>query len=182
MNADWTSLIVGSDDEMSLALSIPLSGDASERNTNGANHRGPHLQFRENGADIPNELIEAVADGSATFLCGAGVSFRVGLPLFETLTTQVYEELGEKPDDEPAERNALERKEFDRALRSLEKRTHRPGTLSRVRKAVSQLLTAPADPLPDHTALLQLSKDIEGRSRFMSTRWARTMLLSRTRC
>ncbi len=127
------------------------------------------MQFREDGADIPNELIEAVADGSATFLCGAGVSFRVGLPLFETLTTQIYEILGEKPDDEPAECNALERKEFDRALRSLEKRTHRPGTESRVRKAVSQLLVAPSGPLPDHAALLQLSKDIDGRSRLLTT-------------
>jgi hypothetical protein len=103
------------------------------------------------------------------FLCGAGVSFRVGLPSFKRLTEQVYERLGEAPDDEPAERNAIASKEFDRALRSLEKRTHRPGTESRVRMAVTELLAPPATDFPDHRALLQLSKDAEGRSKLLTT-------------
>jgi hypothetical protein len=111
----------------------------------------------------------AVRDGDAVFLCGAGVSFRVGLPSFKRLTEQVYERLGEVADDEPGERNALESKEYDRALRSLEKRTHRPGTESRVRKAVTELLAAPAMDFPDHRALLQLSKDSEGRPRLLTT-------------
>lgn len=127
------------------------------------------MRFLQDGADIPDELIEAVRDGNAVFLCGAGVSFRVGLPSFKRLTEQVYERLGEVADDEPAERNALESKEYDRALRSLEKRTHRPGTESRVRKAVTELLAAPAMDFPDHRALLQLSKDSEGRPRLLTT-------------
>jgi len=96
------------------------------------------VRFVEQGADIPNELIRAVTDGSATFLCGAGVSFRVGLPSFKTLTEQVYTRLGESSNEEAAERNAIASKEYDRALRSLEKRTHRPGTSSRVRDAVAE--------------------------------------------
>jgi SIR2-like domain len=60
-------------------------------------------------------------------------------------------------------------REFDRALRSLEKRTHLPGTESRVRKAVSELLIAPAVALPDHLAILQLSKDVEGRPKLLTT-------------
>jgi hypothetical protein len=127
------------------------------------------VRFVENGADIPDELIRAVTNGSATFLCGAGVSFRADLPSFRELTERVYDRLGESPDGEPAERNAIESKEYDRALRSLEKRTHRPGTPSRVRDAVAALLAPPAGAFPDHFALLQLSRDADGRSRLLTT-------------
>jgi hypothetical protein len=127
------------------------------------------VRFLEQGADIPDDLIRAVDNGRATFLCGAGVSFRVNLPSFKDLTERVYARLGESPNDEAAERDAISRREYDRALRSLEKRTHRPGTPSRVRDAVAQLLTAPAGPFPDHLALLQLSRDADGRPRLLTT-------------
>jgi hypothetical protein len=131
--------------------------------------RAHQVRFIEQGADIPDELIRAVTAGSATFLCGAGVSFRVDLPSFETLTERVYARLGETSNDEAAERNAVLRKEYDRALRSLEKRTHRPGTPSRVRDAVADLLTPPDVAFPDHLALLQLSRDGDGRPRLLTT-------------
>jgi hypothetical protein len=127
------------------------------------------VRFLEQGADIPDELIRAVTNGGATFLCGAGVSFRVNLPSFRELTERVYVQLGESPNDEAAERNAISSKEYDRALRSLEKRTHRPGTPSRVRNAVAELLAAPAVTFPDHLALLQLSTDSDGRPRLLTT-------------
>jgi hypothetical protein len=127
------------------------------------------MRFLEKGTDIPDDLIRAVNEGSAMFLCGAGVSFRVGLPSFETLTKSVYTQLGESWSDEPAERTAIESKQYDRALRSLEKRTHLPKTASRVRGAVSDLLTAPSCALPDHLALIQLSRDSEGRAKLLTT-------------
>src|SRR5260370_38685822 len=105
---------------------------------------GGSVRFLEQGADIPDELIRAVIKGSATFLCGAGVSFRVNLPSFKELPERVYAQLGESPDDEAAERNAIASKEYDRALRSLENRTHRARTPSPARSAVSQLLALPA--------------------------------------
>lgn len=127
------------------------------------------MRFLEHGADVPDELIRAVTKGSATFLCGAGVSFRVTLPSFKQLTEQIYAQLGESPDDEAAERNAIASKEYDRALRSLEKRTRRPGTPSLVRDAVSDLLVSPSVAFPDHLALLQLSRDGDGRPRLLTT-------------
>jgi hypothetical protein len=128
------------------------------------------MRFLEDGADIPNELIRAVNDGDAVFLCGAGVSRRVGLPSFEELSEQVYQELGETRLNEPAERRAFERTEYDRALRSLEKRTQGPGTPSRVRIAVAKLLAArDGVAVPDHLALLQLSRDAEGRPKLLTT-------------
>ncbi len=128
------------------------------------------MRFLEDGADIPDELIRAVTDGNAVFLCGAGVSRRVGLPSFQELTEQIYRELGEAHGNEPAERKAFERGEYDRALRSLEKRTHRFGTASHVRVAVAKLLAArDGAAVPDHSALLQLSRDTEGRPKVLTT-------------
>ena len=127
------------------------------------------LRFLENGADIPNNLIGAVNDGTVIFLCGAGVSFGAGLPLFEGLTECVYQRLGESWKTQAAERKAIENKEFDRALRSLEKRTHLPKTTSHVRDAVSERLTVPAGPFPNHRTVLQLSQDSEGRPRVLTT-------------
>lgn len=128
------------------------------------------MRFLEQGADIPDDLIRAVTDGDAVFLCGAGVSKCVGLPLFKKLTELVYQELGETWHNEWAEKSAFNRFEYDRVLRSLEKRTRRPGTRSRVRNAVVKLLSAPDGvSSPDHLVLLQLSRDKEGRSRLLTT-------------
>ena len=92
------------------------------------------VRFLEQGADIPDDLIRTVTAGNATFLCGAGVSYRAGLPLFDRLTQKIYEDLQESPDEEAAEREAIKRQEFDRALSSLEKRTRAPRADSRVRE------------------------------------------------
>jgi hypothetical protein len=127
------------------------------------------LKFLENGADIPDELIRAVNEGTAIFLCGAGVSFRVGLPTFKKLTEDIYSHLGETWTSEPAERNAIRKEQYDRALRALEKRTHFPKTASRVRNAVTKLLVTPSCALPDHLAIVQLSRDAEGRPKLLTT-------------
>jgi NAD-dependent SIR2 family protein deacetylase len=101
------------------------------------------MRFLEDSADIPDELIGAVTDGDAVFLCGAGVSLRAGLPTFKGLTDQVYQKLGETRANEAAERWAYDREEYDRVLRSLEKRTYLRRAPSRVRMAVAEILTAP---------------------------------------
>lgn len=127
------------------------------------------MRFLDKGIDIPDDLIRAVNEGSATFLCGAGVSVRVGLPSFKTLTEEVYRRLGETWDDEPAERIAVAAEQYDRALRSLEKRTHLPKTDSRVRIATTDLLATAGRTLPDHLSLIQLSRDADGRPKLLTT-------------
>lgn len=129
------------------------------------------MRFREDGADIPDSLIEATTAGDAVFLCGAGVSMRERLPNFEKLTQEVYNVLRETWANEPAEQRAWNRGEYDRVLRSLEKRIHRPGTPPRVREVVRDLLGI-ADGVViavDHLALLQLSRDTDGRPRLLTT-------------
>jgi len=128
------------------------------------------MRFLENGADIPEELLHAVNAGDVIFLCGAGVSRRAGLPSFRELAEQVYGRLGENQRNEAAELRAFERDEYDRALRSLEKRTHFPGTTSQVRINVSQLLASTINtPILDHQTLLKLSRDKDGRTRILTT-------------
>jgi hypothetical protein len=128
------------------------------------------MRFLEDGADIPDELIRSASDGDAVFLCGAGVSMRAGMPSFKKLTDDIYIELGETRANEPAEHIAYERSEFDRALRSLEKRTHFPKAPSRVRVAATKLLTAKIGvDTSHHLALLHLSRDRDGRPRLLTT-------------
>ena len=99
------------------------------------------MKFIPGTPDIPDELIRDVADGNAVFLCGAGVSMRVHMPSFKELTEKIYAALGETPDNEAADYEAMKPREYDRALRSLEKRHHLPRVPSRVRAATAKLLT-----------------------------------------
>jgi SIR2-like domain len=128
------------------------------------------MKFTEHSPEIPSELIRDVNDGNIVFLCGAGVSRGAGLPLFQELTDDVYARLGESKANEAAERIAYGRTEYDRALRSLEKRTLLPGTDSRVRAAVAEILATPDDvDLSRHLSLLHLSRDRVGRPRLLTT-------------
>ena len=129
------------------------------------------MRFLPDGADIPDPLVRAVIAGEVVFLCGAGVSFRADMPLFKGLTEHVYATLGETPTNEVSERTAFEREEYDRALRSLEKRTHPPGDpRSRVREVAAARLRAPDGvEFRDHRALLEISKDSAGRPRLLTT-------------
>jgi hypothetical protein len=128
------------------------------------------MRFIAGTPDIPDELIKDVSDGNAVFLCGAGVSKRVGMPLFGNLADQIYADIGETPKNEAAEEEALKHGEYDRALRSLERRTHLPRMPSRVRVATTKLLTPPPGlAVPDHLNLLRLSRDAEGRVRLLTT-------------
>jgi len=43
------------------------------------------MRFIPGAPSIPDELIKDVAEGHTVFLCGAGVSMRVGMPSFREL-------------------------------------------------------------------------------------------------
>lgn len=53
------------------------------------------MRFIDNGPDIPPELLQAQERGETVFICGAGVSRTVGLPLFPDLTKSIYTKLNE---------------------------------------------------------------------------------------
>jgi hypothetical protein len=134
------------------------------------------MQFLPNGPDIPTGLIAAQEKGETLFICGAGVSCTVGLPLFRGLVKGVYQELGEDWNLHPAERDGMRSAQYDRVLRSLERRLaasdlpRARGMRDRIRAAVRAKLTPPSGAdLANHLALLKLSRDDEGQSRLLTT-------------
>ena len=54
------------------------------------------MQFKKDGPDIPERLLQAHEDGRVVFFCGAGISFPARLPSFAQLVDQLYHDLGER--------------------------------------------------------------------------------------
>jgi NAD-dependent SIR2 family protein deacetylase len=139
------------------------------------------MRFLPLGPDVPAELIAAQEKGQVIFVCGAGVSVAAGLPLFRGLVERVYEHLGEDWRQHIAEREGMAEdgrltNQYDRVLRSLERRliasdvSRRRGMRERIRSAVRRVLSPPDGvELSDHLALLELSRDAEGRTRLLTT-------------
>jgi len=139
------------------------------------------LRFTINGPDIPDELVAAQESGQVLFVCGAGVSRGVGLPLFRRLVERVYARLGESWLPYPAENEGMRdggamAGQYDRVLRCLERRlaasdvTRASGLRWRIRDAVRDQLQRPAGLiLTDHLILLELSRDAEGTIRLLTT-------------
>jgi len=139
------------------------------------------LRFTINGPDIPDELVAAQESGQVLFVCGAGVSRGVGLPLFRCLVERVYARLGESWLPYPAENEGMRdggamAGQYDRVLRCLERRlaasdvTRASGLRWRIRDAVRDQLQRPAGLiLTDHLILLELSRDAEGTIRLLTT-------------
>ena len=139
------------------------------------------MRFISNGPDIPTELVSSQEKGLTIFVCGAGVSCTAGLPLFRGLVEGVYRELSEDWRLHTAEREGMDPKgalygQYDRVLRCLERRlaaSNTPrsrGMRERIRSAVRKELAPPlASNLVNHVALLELSRDEEGRIRLLTT-------------
>lgn len=134
------------------------------------------MRFVPGGPDIPRDLIVSQEKGDTVFVCGAGVSRTVGLPIFKELVERVYQRLGESWENHPAEAEGMESRQYDRVLRCLERRLaasdarRNRNMRDRIRGAVNAELAPPegAD-LTNHSALLSLSRDAEGRERLLTT-------------
>ena len=139
------------------------------------------MRFFPEGADVPDGVARLQEEGQTIFVCGAGVSRTIGLPLFRGLVDRVYAELGEDWNLHPAEREGMRdggrlEGQYDRVLRCLERRLaasdlpRNQGMRERIRSAVRKVLTPPENTdFPDHLALLSLSRDPEGRTRLLTT-------------
>ena len=139
------------------------------------------MRFRRDGPDIPDDLVALQEKGQTIFICRAGISRPVGLPSFRDLVQKVYDELGEDWSLHVAEREVMRSDgtlahQYDRALRSLEKRLagsdvpRNRGMRQRIRNAVRRALAPPPEAdLRNHLALLELSRDEEGQSRLIPT-------------
>jgi hypothetical protein len=139
------------------------------------------MRFVADGPDIPYILVSQQEEGQVLFVCGAGVSANVGLPLFRGLVEFVYKFLGESWEDHPAEREVMRpggqlATQYDRMFRALERRLAGPDyrlsqtMRERIRDAVRRgLALKPNSKLEDHLCLLELSRDSEHRNRLLTT-------------
>jgi len=138
------------------------------------------MRFLDNGPDVPEELIRSQLSGEALFVVGAGVSKRVGLPLFDDLTRDVYAAINQATPDQPAtladiaEKDAWDARQWDRVLGLLEKRIvyptpNVPEIHNPIRNAVGQILQAGSRNLTPHKNILAVSSDSSGRPRIVTT-------------
>jgi len=109
------------------------------------------------GPDIPDALLEAWDDDRVVFFCGAGVSARARLPLFEGLVRDAYARQDEMPPGEEDPAWAFP----DRLLARLEK-TY---LSQRIRGSVVERLSKDNNDLASHKALIELAS-FRGRPGF----------------
>ena len=123
----------------------------------------------------------AQLSGGALFICGAGVSMTAGLPSFRHLVEKVYRTLDQDWTGYPSEAGAMDEAgpysgQYDRMLRSLERRLAASDTRAslgmrkRLLLAVaSHLRVGDGAGLPNHEALLELSRGKDGIARLLTT-------------
>lgn len=141
----------------------------------------PDLRFVPGGPAIPGKLVVDQELGRVVFVCGAGVSMTAGLPSFRSLVEGMYSALGEGWETHHAEREVMVSSgrlagQYDRALRCLERRLaahdvrSAGGLRGRIREAVdSRLRPGTGVGLPNHLALLQLSRGPDNSVRLLTT-------------
>jgi len=126
--------------------------------------------FEKNAPDIPLEVLEAQENDNLILFCGAGISYPDGLPLFNGLVDDVYEELSAEPSQQ--EQQAIKQWRYDTALELLEKRYYSESRKENhlVRNAIVSRLTFKNDAKFDtHKAILQLAKTKEQKYRLVTT-------------
>ena len=138
------------------------------------------MRFVGNGPDVPDELVQAHADGKVIFFCGAGVSMHVGLPSFKKLVNQVDKEAGLHATKATT---ALKRKgRYDLLLGSWEKKI----TKQKIRVIVENILRDKIKECSSeksiHRALLDLSVNQEGELHLVTTNFDRCFEKFRTNC
>lgn len=107
-------------------------------------------QLVADGPNLPHALIEAWDQDRAIFFCGAGVSARARLPLFNDLVRHAYKKLSAMPPRKADPAWAFP----DRLLSRLEQ----DFTSGAVRSAVVQRLLADNGDITSHKALIELAR------------------------
>ena len=122
------------------------------------------ISFISKGPQVPTELLEAHENGDLVFFCGAGVSMRAGLPSFRGLVEKVAERVGAGLTKE--DNQDLGRGLYDRILHRWDQKY----VGNRVRTATTEILALPEGAeLDTHRALLDLSRDQDGKPRIVTT-------------
>jgi SIR2-like domain len=138
-------------------------------------------RFVSNGPDIPERLLWKHEEGKVVFFCGAGISYPAGLPDFEGLVEQIYDNLGTTRDT--IEEKAFANFQYDATLDLLERRI--PGNRQAVRSALAKVLKPKwrrKGATETHKALLRLAEDRKGKVRLVTTNFDQIFERVRTQC
>ena len=120
--------------------------------------------YVRDGPDLPEDLLRGHEEDEVVLFCGAGVSRRVGLPLFGELTRQTADRLGAS--SVAVASSDFKEERFDVVFSQLEKECG----AENVRRVVGELLTSPAcADLRTHKAILELGTAKSGRTRVITT-------------
>ena len=113
------------------------------------------MRLTQDGPEIPDDLIRAHDKGDTLFLCGAGVSMRAGLPGFRDLVKAVYRDHHESWTAISAEREAMDRCDYELVLNHLQRRLG-----NSIRQTVARELSSAnaVNGLSSHLTLLQLCR------------------------
>ncbi|WP_366556032.1 anti-phage defense-associated sirtuin Dsr1 [Aquibaculum sediminis] len=130
------------------------------------------MQFKTNGPDIPDGLLQAHEEGRLVFFCGAGISYPAGLPGYKGLVEEIYRLNGTTFFE--SELQAFESERYDATLDLLERRL--PGQRLDVRRALTQVLKPKLrrkGATDTHAALLRLGRNRAGALRLVTTNFDR---------
>ncbi len=129
------------------------------------------MQFVRNGPDVPERLLQAHEDCRVVFFCGSGISFPAGLPGFSGLVKQLSDHFGYLS---PEQANAIEAKQYDRAVGLLERDV--AGGRQIVRRKIADILKPDLNrprATDTHRALLELARHNQQQARLITTNFDR---------
>ncbi len=126
------------------------------------------MQWIIGAPDLPEGLLQLLEDGRLALFCGAGVSYRAGLPGFCGLVNRVYQQTNQAKSE--LEQSEFNRLNFDRVLWLLESRI---GSHTVRRAVIDALELDPSRNLATHRSLLDLATNQEGMCRLVTTNFDR---------
>ena len=127
------------------------------------------MQLIPEGPNIPEALLNAHADGTVVFFCGAGVSLDAGYPLFGGLVEEL--EKRNPITSTPELREAIDREDYDFALSIIQRKLAKNAV--KLRHDTADILSRRPKTLKNHTAILRLSRLRDGTCRLITTNFDR---------
>lgn len=127
------------------------------------------MQLIPEGPNIPEALLNAHAEGTVVFFCGAGVSLDSGYPLFGGLVEKL--EKRNPVTSTPELQEAIDRGDYDFALSIIQRKLGKNAV--KLRHDTADILSRRPTTLKNHTSILRLSRLRDGTCRLITTNFDR---------
>lgn len=130
------------------------------------------MQLIPEGPNIPEALLNAHADGTVVFFCGAGVSLDSGYPLFGGLVEELQKL--NPVTSAPELQEAIQRGDYDFALSIIQRKLGKNAI--KLRQDTANILSKKPTSLKNHTSILRLSRLRDGTCRLITTNFDRLFI------